>query len=244
MIRDSAGEPIPAPWLLRGEGLALLYRLGKHAGPFPSAGRGDGFSGGAAFRGGIGAMILVDYSASPVGPYRELVFIPGRYTYTVAGPAIAPSPIDNRAQRPRRVTAHTISRIYVTTQPSLDGGRRNWGIPKGLARIDWKREGPVGEVTVTTLPDHAFALSVRFHGTGIALPFDFRILPRPLAQAGGNLVYLTKVSASGRARLARATDLEVNERLFPALAHRRPFAAVSIPIATLLFPKATVFTWR
>ena len=107
MIRDPAGEAVPAPWLLRGEGLALLYRLGKRAGPF-----------------------------------------------------------------------------------------------------------------------------------------DFRILPRPLAQASGNSVYLTKVSASGRARLARTTDIEVSERLFPALAHRRPFAAVSIPFATLLFPKATIFTWR
>jgi len=240
VIRESAREAAPAPWLLHGEAFALLYRFGRRAGPFASDAGSEEDPVRAGFRGGIGAMILVDYSDSPVGPYRELVFIPGRYSY----PAAEPAGEDRSAQQARRITAHTISRIYVTSRSSLDGGRLNWGIPKRLARIDWRREGAGSEVTVKTLPDCAVALSVRFRGRGIALPFDFRLLPRPLAQASNGSVYLTKVSAHGRARLARTADLEVNELLFPALAHRRPFAAVSIPFATLLFPKATIFTWR
>ncbi len=243
MNRDSAGEAAPAPWRLRGEGLALLYRFGKRAASLAFDER-DGDPSPAGFRGGIGALILVDYAASPVGPYKELVFIPGRCTYAISGPAAVASPPGGSSLRIRRVTAHTISRIYVTSQPSLDGGRLNWGIPKGLARIEWNHHGAESEVTVTTLPDGAFALSVSFRGRGMALPFDFRILPHSLAQASDRRLYLTKVSASGRARLARATDLKVSEQLFPVLAHRRPFAAVSIPFATLLFPKATIFTWR
>lgn len=236
----AAREVVPAPWQLRGEGLALLYRL-RAEGLDSEPGR-EGNAGKEAFCGGIGAVILVDYAASPVGPYRELLFIPGRYRYAVSGSA--PHPRNALEGKERRITAHTISSIYVTTQESRDGGRLNWGIPKGLARIDWKRDGAWSEVTVNTLPDASPALSARFRGWGVALPFGLRFLPHTLAQANDSLLYVTKVSGRGSARLARITDLAVNERLFPALADCRPFAAVSIPFATLLFPKAATYTWR
>jgi len=80
----------PAPWPLRADGYALVLRQ-------PS-GRG------------VRCAMFVDYAASPVGPYRELLMIDR--TIAIAG---------------RRFP--TISSIYVSTQESVDNGRRNWGIP-------------------------------------------------------------------------------------------------------------------
>lgn len=68
----------------------------------------------ASFVGGYGALMLVDYSESNCGPYRELLLIPGSF-------------------RVRDKTLASISRIFVSTTESLASGRRNWGIPKELA---------------------------------------------------------------------------------------------------------------
>ncbi|KAG6900480.1 hypothetical protein C0993_010199 [Termitomyces sp. T159_Od127] len=60
-------------------------------------------------------IMIVSYSDTPVGPYDELMYIPGRWKY-------------------KSVTAgYRITRIYVSSQESTENGRRNWNIPKHVA---------------------------------------------------------------------------------------------------------------
>lgn len=107
-------ELVPPPWRLSGSGIVLIYRLSRRwalaHGHIPPDLR-------AAYAGGLAGLVLADYSASGVGPYREALFIPGQF----------------RIGGERRFT---ITRIYVSTEASVASGRANWAIPKQRAAFD------------------------------------------------------------------------------------------------------------
>ncbi|KAL4875707.1 hypothetical protein BJY04DRAFT_154372 [Aspergillus karnatakaensis] len=63
-------------------------------------------------------VMIVRYEDTDVGPYDELILIPGRAT----------NPHSKTARSEMR-----ISTIYVSTEASVWNGRRNWNIPKHLA---------------------------------------------------------------------------------------------------------------
>ncbi|OJJ54787.1 hypothetical protein ASPSYDRAFT_476216 [Aspergillus sydowii CBS 593.65] len=65
-------------------------------------------------------VMIVRYDDSDVGPYDELIFIPGR--------AVNP----HSGKKDMR-----ISTIYVSTDSSVWNGRRNWNIPKHRARFEF-----------------------------------------------------------------------------------------------------------
>lgn len=101
--RDVSEGRATAPWILHGRGLVFPCMLPKETAMQYSAYAEDPNEL-VKFVGGIGAaFILVNYTDSPVGPYKELVFVPGMYQYfdSVAG---------------KVKTAHGISRIWVDNQ--------------------------------------------------------------------------------------------------------------------------------
>jgi hypothetical protein len=57
--------------------------------------------------------MLLKYSSSNVGPYNELVYIPGKYK-----PGKCSSPV------------FSVQRIWVDSEASVQGGRINWGLLK------------------------------------------------------------------------------------------------------------------
>ena len=65
-----------APWTLQGEGYMFFYKFTKEwvvkNGFLPE-------ELGGKFYGFFGNMMLVNYQSSPVGPYRELLFMPGKF---------------------------------------------------------------------------------------------------------------------------------------------------------------------
>jgi hypothetical protein len=71
---------------------------------------------------GLGMIQFVRYSSTPVGPYDEMVVIPGYF-------ASSPS---NREKPHLRVT-----RAYVSQRDTCLSGRKNWNIPKHLARFSF-----------------------------------------------------------------------------------------------------------
>ena len=83
----------PPPWDLTGRGYVFLFTGAPDV-------RGPTTPPGSRFAGGLGAVMLLDYTSSDVGPYRELLFVPGRYS--LGG---------------RR--CYSISRIYVSTPESV-----------------------------------------------------------------------------------------------------------------------------
>ncbi|KAG0151013.1 hypothetical protein CROQUDRAFT_37290 [Cronartium quercuum f. sp. fusiforme G11] len=85
------------------------------------------------FRGGMGSVQLIRYHSSPVGPYDELLIIPGDFSL--------PAKLKG-GSLPR------ITRIYVSTLQSVLNGRYHWNIPKHLAHFEFT-PGPSGSITIS-----------------------------------------------------------------------------------------------
>ncbi|KAJ6593472.1 hypothetical protein B0H19DRAFT_1246236 [Mycena capillaripes] len=81
----------------------------------------------------IGLILIVRYSAGPVGPYDELIYIPGRWAYNLTDSGLR------------------ITQIYVTTNASVFNGRTNWNIPKHQANFNFTKLAD-GSQTVTVSP--------------------------------------------------------------------------------------------
>ncbi len=204
--------PIPAPWDLRGTGFILLYHP-PAGGPWSHLG-----ADGPAPHRGPAAVLLVDYRSSPAGPYRELLFIPGRFRF--GGCA-----------------GYSITRIFVNTEESLLGGRDNWGIPKERAAIELRAAGRrTAEFRATAGGTPILQAAVTRRAFSPPLPFVVAGL-RLLQRREGRL-YCTRFGGSGWLRPAKLESMEVNSGLFPDLGGRRPFAALQAQRFRLRFEAA------
>ncbi len=208
---------VAPPWSLTGRGFVLIYRF-----PRDWALR-HGFippERASSFLGGFGAVMLVDYAMSDCGPYRELLFVPGKFRS--AGGS----------------SRYAITKIFVSTQVSVDSGIANWGIPKELAEFSWQR-GDLERVRVAQgdmpIAEFGFTSSQTF-----SLPVTTAILPeflRTLEQHtpdGRRL--LTAPGGAGRVQAARLEDVTVNPALFPDLSDFKPLVSVKAEPFTLSFP--------
>jgi hypothetical protein len=207
-----------APWKLRGDGWILLLRL-------PEAVRRDPRHLPPELRdrplGGPSLVMFVDYAESPVGPYRELLYIPGRFDL-------------GHGRR-----AWSVTRIYVSTWESVVNGRLNWGIPKD--RADFQRE-PLGrgERLRVTIDGHE-AAALELAPRGPALPFHAAILPRSLrtlVQRHGDRSFQFTPRARGCTGLGAVPRLTSDGTLFPDLSAARVMLALRTPSFTLDFPVA------
>ena len=106
----------PAPWTLTGRGFILMYKFPesfvRESCFLPEEWKILKWSGQAY-------VMLVDYHDSPVGPYHELLVMPGK------------ADLGGSARR-------SISKIYVDSVTSMMDGRSNWGIPKELTDFKWE----------------------------------------------------------------------------------------------------------
>ncbi|ROV92959.1 hypothetical protein VMCG_09014 [Cytospora schulzeri] len=93
------------------------------------------------FAGGVGSFMIVQYSDTPVGPYDELVIIPGAYTYRV----------QDKSGKWMEKKNPRATRTYVSQKHTCFNGRNNWNIPKHLARFEWK-DLPNGAKQVKVFP--------------------------------------------------------------------------------------------
>lgn len=201
--------PASAPWNLTGNGYILVYR-------FPPAPE-------EPFAGGLGMVMLVDYETSDVGPYREMLFIPGFFRY-------------------RRRRYLTITEIYVSTRTSVVNGRRNWGIPKELASFEVQALGERVERISVQRGDDRFATFTLEH-SGWSIPMTTALVPRclhTLAQPYDGRMYLTAPSGRGRLTLARLRDIQIDEDFFPDVTKGRLLFAFKVTSFELLFPRARV----
>ncbi|KAF9459991.1 hypothetical protein BDZ94DRAFT_1266827 [Collybia nuda] len=130
----SGVKAVPAPWELKGRTwLFILPSLSKTASfpaGFSAPHEADVLTAGGEFVGGPGSIQVVSYTDSPVGPYDELVYTPGRWKYADGS------------------FAFRITRIYVSSKESTENGRRNWNIPKQVAVFDIG-SGKDGVTTIT-----------------------------------------------------------------------------------------------
>lgn len=171
----------------------------------------------AAYRGWVGAVMLVDYATSGVGAYQELLYIPGCFK------------LDGK-------WVFSISKIYVSTYDSVWNGIENWGIPKELADFAVQKDS-TGirrfSVSQTGVP----FFSAELKPWSFALPVSSSLLP-PLriVQERRNALLLTQPQASGKAQLATLKSVQADAAYFPPLQHLKPLLVSSIPRFTMTFP--------
>jgi hypothetical protein len=187
------------PWHLQGSGSILLFR----------------FEPGFLER-EFGLVMLVDYDDSPIGPYRELLFLAGF-----------------RISR--------ITKIYVSTEESADNGRHNWGIPKEVADFAVERRGRTERVHVTrdgrTVADLTVGIGrPPLPVTALFIPRSFRTLVQPWE----GRTYVTTLAGRGIVRPARLLKARIDPELFPDLTRGKLLGAVQVSRFRLVFPAAQI----
>jgi hypothetical protein len=210
-------EAVAAPWALTGEGWVALFRLSATDAARPGVTRPELRD---HWRGGIGAVAFMRYRTSGVGPYDELLFIPG--LAAVGGK-----------------TAFTISQIYVTSEASVVNGRTNWGIPKDHADMQIVRL-PAGEDVLRAGPEGAPFAELIARPAGPALPFNSAAFPIPIAQVWDGHIYRIGLTGKARARWLDVIRWRADGVRFPALAGLRPLVALKLDDFEITFPVAAV----
>ncbi|HUZ17121.1 MAG TPA: hypothetical protein VMV68_01965 [Spirochaetia bacterium] len=256
---DRAGGEIldGPPWRLIGRGFVLLFRAGRSAnvgrstaGPRPALSTPRGF----------GALLLIDYSASTVGPYRECMWIPGAVRSRPLSPEHQSGAVEQRAVPESDEAArtggallkgHTIERVVVTSERSVRAGTGNWAIPKELGAVTWVRGGSGGErITVVdgsgrTIVELSIRVGGPLKGSRIgSLPFSSLLLPRTLLQQRAGAVYRTRIAARGRIRPAHVERLSGGGKCFGQVGKHRIIGALLLESFTLYFPPAEIFLPR
>jgi hypothetical protein len=210
----------PPPWTLEGRGAILLVRLPlsvlDEPAYVPTRLRGK-------LHGNLAIAMFVDYASSPVGPYRELLYIPGRFDFP-----------DGRH--------YSITRIYVSTMESVVNGRRNWGIPKDRCDFDFRYGDDGSADFCASYEGHQFA-RLSLAARGPQLPFTTGLLPSALLRLsqyyrGRQFTY--QPSASGRVQFSKVRDWTFDSAFFPDLAQGEVVACVQTPRFRMRFPISAI----
>jgi hypothetical protein len=151
----------PAPWRLTGDAWIFLLKLPDEVlrdgafTPEPLRGR---------YAGGFSTAMVVNYKSSNVGPYQEILFMPGLFRF-------------GDRKRP------SITRIFVSSWESVVNGQRNWGIPKD--RADFRITAEPGDVEhVVVARDGRVFADFRVKKSGFSLPVPAVPLPKALREVG------------------------------------------------------------
>jgi hypothetical protein len=214
------GSRAPAPWTLTGDAYIVMLELPPplllSRGFIPDALRGQ-------FEGRYSLLMVVDYKSSNVGPYRELLFIPGRF-------------------RTRHGLCWSISKIYVSSWSSVKNGQRNWGIPKEQADFEIEREADKSERFLVSRDGAVFA-DLKFKPAGPSLPRAGALVPaslRTLVHPFEGREYFCTPSGRGRVRYARMLSARVDEQHMPPVAEGRVVFTVRLSDLSIEFPVARV----
>lgn len=205
---------IPAPWNLKGEGVIMVFNFKKdwvESSPFLSADQKGNFIG------GLGYVMLVNYHDSPVGPYKELLIIPGKF-------------------KPHK--RQTITRIFVDSPLSTENGRYNWGIPKETVPFKWRSEEGVDTIGIG--PEEDPILFCKLKTYGIPFPATTKLVPIKLHQQLGGKVFLTDPKGSGWGRLAKIETMRVDSAWFPDISGQKPLLCFKVNSFHMHFPESVI----
>jgi len=208
---------VPPPWRLRGSGYLFLFTFEpwflRNGGFLPPELVGE------HFEGQLGALMLVDYRQSPVGPYRELLFAAGRNLRW-------------------RHHLFSIARIYVSTEASAAGGRENWAIPKQTAEFEVVQEKDAERVIVQRDRLAEVDLTVA-PGRGLPVPALGFLAPpswRTIVQFRDGQALATRLRGRGVLRPAKLLDFRTLPKAFPDVNKGEPVAGFHIEDFRLRFP--------
>lgn len=215
---DIPSDRTPAPWSLTGRGYIVVLRgtpTARERGSF----LGDEFKN--QWGGFFSYLIFADYVSSDVGPYRELLFVPGSVPATGG----------------RRLT---ISKIYVSTSASVHNGRLNWGIPKEQCDFDVIRLNANEERVIATSNSNPLAEFV-FRSRGPSFPFRTSWVPsslRSFVQKLNGKTFFFTPEAKGTLQWAQLRHGHVDTTQFPDFEQSRIVAAFKVRNFQMTFPEA------
>ncbi len=213
-LKNEDFQKFPPPWDLKGEGIILVFKFPKkwveENGQIPGYLKGQ-------FKGGLGYLMLVNYTESPVGPYRELLLIPGKFG-------------KHRKQ--------SITKIFVDSDLSTMNGRANWGIPKETMDFDWEESDGEIQVRVKSRNQVFFDCSIR--PFGFSFPASTALLPIDLYQQWEGKEFFTKPSGKGKGKLAKVNFNNIKADFFPSVNQVKPLLAVHIRPFQIHFPKPSI----
>lgn len=206
---DAERTPVaPPPWELSGTGVIVVLRDTTRGRPVHGA------------LGRFTLVMFVDYDASPVGPYGELLFIP-------------------RVARWSDVVGGTVEDIWVTSLASARNGNANWGLTKSVADI--RREPGAGGTERWSAGDDGGPLAEFAHRPrGPRFPIAKPRGVAPLLQRRDHLSWVTPVSFVGWSRLSGVQDLWLDPERLVDVERHRPIAAIQIVSGKLGFHAARV----
>ncbi|KAL8933792.1 MAG: hypothetical protein Q9211_005578 [Gyalolechia sp. 1 TL-2023] len=94
------------------------------------------FTEAGVWKGGLAMIQLLRYTSTPVGPYDEMLFLPGKFDV------------------PGGHGSYTrVTRIYVSQRDTTYNGRKNWNIPKHIARFKFTGDFSAPPFTVQLYPE-------------------------------------------------------------------------------------------
>lgn len=217
-------QEYPAPWELKGSGAIIFFPANKkrvlESGILSAEDA-------AAYRGGMGAVMLVRYEESNCGPYDELLYIPGLFEHNGR-------------------TYQRITRIYVSSQESVEWGRRNWAIPKEKADFDWRQGEREWHIDVRQPGSGAAIYSISLSPRFFSFPVTTALLPWSLLQkqepkyTEGSPFYLeTRPAGKGSGKIAFIDRVEGSRELpdYHDVSHG-PRIAIAISPFHMTFPRA------
>ncbi|MEO0562020.1 MAG: acetoacetate decarboxylase family protein [Chloroflexota bacterium] len=211
-------SPPSAPWKLNGSGYIFLYQLTQDhidttnsVEPWLAPHR----------TGDLSALMVFDWRQTPVGPYREMVFAPGRYKW--AG---------------RRY--YHFARQYVTSPDAAAYGPKLWGTPDTLAEIDIVREDErTKTITVNHNSKAIFNASVtdgllRFPFNTFFNPFRVKLLQRH--PDDGKTLSIEPRAGGTLSLTGTLESITTNGGGLPSLDSLKPLALVEAVSLRLTFP--------
>lgn len=203
----------PPPWKIKGEAILMIFKFNEkwveQKGNVPKRLQ-------SKFRGGLGFLLLGDYLNTPVGPFRELIFVPGKFYKT------------------RR---KVITKSFSSTEASTQNGRANWGIPKETLPIQWEREKSRDSVRI--LKNGELIFTAEFNTMAIPFPLSTALFPLRLCQTWNRLKYFTRLTGFGWGKLIKINKLDLDPHFFPDIRSIAPIVAIKLSALQMTFPDCT-----
>lgn len=211
--QETGIERVPPPWTLRGSGWVIFYNFDREFMQQPNTRRPE-FKG--LWRGGLGAVAVLDYRESGVGPYSELLFVPGRFA-------------EGRKRH------HSIATIFVSSQASVVNGQANWGIPKQLADVQIVTDDD-GLTQISAAQTGYTFFELKAREGHISLPVNTRLCPITLMQKWEGRTFFTRLSLRAGVRWLTIESIWANNAYFPDPSRARPLGAVRLDDFQITFP--------
>lgn len=207
----------PAPWHLKGQGYVMVVQLPQQVLNEQSFISNELK---ATRRGHLAYIAFADYESSDVGAYHELLYIGGTLKFG-------------------QKRHYSISKIYVSTQDSIDNGQKNWGIPKEMAHFEVQYGADNHDTIKLSTPTGETIAQFSFSHHLFKFPVNTKLAPTrllTLAQDWQGQRFWFAPQAQGYLKPALLKESYVDKRYFTDLNQGHIIACFKVIDFSMVFP--------